>query len=239
MGLIDKLNAIGDAIREKNGTSELIPLEDMPQAIRDIKSGGGVTVEYIESTGTQYIDTGYIANQNTRIECKYQIIGKNGDYDNLFGDFACISYSHIYNDEKNTGYQMVKWGGEIISYGNALLSSDITILELANGIFTFTENGVTTTKTVGADAEFTSPYSLLLFCNRYYKNVSQYEAATCCKARVYYFKIFESDVLVRDFVSAIDKNGVFCLFDRVTGTYFYNQGTGAFKGGFTVLNGWC
>ena len=39
MALTDKLVAIGDAIREKNGTTELIPLADMPQAILDIVSG--------------------------------------------------------------------------------------------------------------------------------------------------------------------------------------------------------
>lgn len=41
MALTDKLTAIGDAIREKNGTTEKIPLADMPQAIRNIQSGGG------------------------------------------------------------------------------------------------------------------------------------------------------------------------------------------------------
>lgn len=40
MALTDKLTAIGDAIREKNGATELIPLADMPQAILDIVSGG-------------------------------------------------------------------------------------------------------------------------------------------------------------------------------------------------------
>lgn len=47
MALIDKLTAIGDAIREKNGTTELIPLVDMPQAILDIVSGGGAVYESI------------------------------------------------------------------------------------------------------------------------------------------------------------------------------------------------
>ena len=46
MALTDKLTAIGNAIREKNGTSDLIPLADMPQAILDISGGGNV--EYIE-----------------------------------------------------------------------------------------------------------------------------------------------------------------------------------------------
>ena len=39
MALIDKLTAIGDAIREKNGSTESIPLADMPQAILSISSG--------------------------------------------------------------------------------------------------------------------------------------------------------------------------------------------------------
>ncbi|MBQ5678204.1 MAG: hypothetical protein IIV47_04990 [Clostridia bacterium] len=37
MALIEKLNAIGNAIREKNGTIDLISLAEMPQAILDIK----------------------------------------------------------------------------------------------------------------------------------------------------------------------------------------------------------
>ena len=41
MALTDKLSAIGDAIREKTGTTDLIPLSDMPESIRNIQSGGG------------------------------------------------------------------------------------------------------------------------------------------------------------------------------------------------------
>ena len=43
MALIDKLTAIGNAIREKTGTTDLIPLADMPQAILNIESGGGAS----------------------------------------------------------------------------------------------------------------------------------------------------------------------------------------------------
>lgn len=45
MALIDRLNAIGDAIREKNGTTERIALVDMPQAILNIISCDGGTLE--------------------------------------------------------------------------------------------------------------------------------------------------------------------------------------------------
>ena len=44
MALIDKLSAIGDAIREKTGTVEKLTLDEMPSMISQI-SGGGDSVE--------------------------------------------------------------------------------------------------------------------------------------------------------------------------------------------------
>ena len=48
MALIDKLTAIGNAIREKTGTTALIPLADMPQAILNIAGGGASEGNYKE-----------------------------------------------------------------------------------------------------------------------------------------------------------------------------------------------
>jgi hypothetical protein len=53
MALTDKLSAIGTAIREKTGGSELLTLDAMPGAIRGISGGGGGEVEPIELTGSQ------------------------------------------------------------------------------------------------------------------------------------------------------------------------------------------
>lgn len=41
MALIEKLNAIGDAIREKTGKTELLTLDEMPTEIGAIETGGG------------------------------------------------------------------------------------------------------------------------------------------------------------------------------------------------------
>lgn len=41
MALTDKLSAIGNAIRSKNGTTELMTLDEMPAAIEAIETGGG------------------------------------------------------------------------------------------------------------------------------------------------------------------------------------------------------
>lgn len=45
MALTDKLSAIGDAIREKTGGTELLTLDQMPAEIANIQSGGGGSVE--------------------------------------------------------------------------------------------------------------------------------------------------------------------------------------------------
>ena len=68
MALIDKLSAIGDAIREKTGTTELMTLDAMPAAIQGIETGGGIEVEPIVLTGAQsygcsgQMNTTYIKN---------------------------------------------------------------------------------------------------------------------------------------------------------------------------------
>ena len=45
MALTDKLTAIGDAIRSKTDTKDLIPLDKMPSMILDIQTGGGTVVD--------------------------------------------------------------------------------------------------------------------------------------------------------------------------------------------------
>ena len=51
MALTDKLTAIGDAIREKTGNSNLLSLDEMPTAIASIVSGGGLTEEQLTLSG--------------------------------------------------------------------------------------------------------------------------------------------------------------------------------------------
>lgn len=47
MALTDKLSAIGSAIREKTGGTELLTLDAMPTAIQGIQAGGG-ELKYIQ-----------------------------------------------------------------------------------------------------------------------------------------------------------------------------------------------
>ena len=40
-----------------------------------------------------------------------------------------------------------------------------------------------------------------------------------------------NNILVRDFIPVLDKDGVPCMYDKVTVQFFYNQGTGQFIAG--------
>lgn len=70
MALINKLSAIGDAIREKTGKEDLLTLDQMPEEIKGI-SGGGEEIEPIVLTGS----------------CAYICAGPlSGEFIKLYGD---------------------------------------------------------------------------------------------------------------------------------------------------------
>lgn len=47
-------------------------------------------------------------------------------------------------------------------------------------------------------------------------------------ARIYSCWIEVNGVLVRDFIPVLDWNDVPCMYDKVSGEFFYNKGTGKF-----------
>jgi hypothetical protein len=115
MALIDKLSAIGDAIRVKNGGSDLMLLADMPQAILNITGGGG-SGDSIEYSAIVYNDDDTItltdADGNEHIiVCEY-------DGDKLVGatyDGKAIELT--YNDDSLVGI-----GGADVDLSNAPIS---------------------------------------------------------------------------------------------------------------------
>lgn len=61
MALIDKLTAIGDAVREKNGSTELMTLDEMATAISNLESGidtsdATATASDIQESKTAYVN---------------------------------------------------------------------------------------------------------------------------------------------------------------------------------------
>jgi len=237
MGLIDKLNAIGDAIREMNGTTELIPLADMPQAIRDIKSGGSrAELEYIESTGGQYIDTGIIPT-NHRLKMKFECTSLVTDTV-IFSSYGSKSDASNYNTYELIWYSN-KWYyapasplGNQSSFTPAIHPTEINELDFNTYNKEFVINGTKVANTTGTSRAVLPLY--LFIANRDGLDSGKY-----AKMKLWYAQIYDRDTqeLVRDFVPAVDENGVVCLYDNVTKAYFYNQGEGEFIGGYKVQEG--
>lgn len=80
MALIEKLEAIGDAIRSKTGETALLSLDQMPNAIAAIEGGGdtGLTEEDVTITGdAQYFfSSGKLLSLNDKVHFKFNdIIG--------------------------------------------------------------------------------------------------------------------------------------------------------------------
>lgn len=117
MALTNKLSAIGDAIREKTGKTELLTLDQMPVEIKAIETGGGdVEVEPIVLTGsgnwacggklaTKYIelfgdtistdnltDVGNMFNSNLCKIIPFEINMNNSTYRNMATMFAGCMY---------------------------------------------------------------------------------------------------------------------------------------------------
>lgn len=179
-----------------------------------------IEVEYIESTGTQYIDTGFKHNQDTRVVMKVQpttitanawaFEGRNSTSDARKGVF----YYYSSNDLWNTDYP-----GSRQSISNI---SDTDLLEIDYNKNVCTINGQSVTHSA---TTFQSSYNLtLLACNT---------AGTISgklKAKLYSCQIYDNDVLIRDYVPVKNSEGVYGLYDKVNNTFSVSAVTDQFVG---------
>lgn len=175
-------------------------------------------VEYIESSGTQYIDTGFKPNQNTLIKIKgiinnnAFIFGTRTGYSNkAFG--ICSTSSKLrgdFNDINQDSY----------------ISADLVFTaELGN--YKFVANG--TNIATFTQVNFQCDYNLVLFANNNGGNI------VFSNSQIDYFQIYDNNTLVRNFIPCYRKSdNVIGLYDSVNGTFYTNAGSGTFTKGADV-----
>lgn len=178
-------------------------------------------LSYIESTGTQYIDTGFKPNNNTTIVANVEITNADTDYIGLFGardgstkqmwayyDTTTSQWSARYNTESK------KINGNYS--GKHTISIEKNIFVIDGTEYTFSA------------ATFTSAYTAYIFAINS-SGAVQYPA----KMKIYDCQIYDNGVLVRDYISAI-QNGSVGLYERVENKMYLNAGTGEFIAGKVV-----
>lgn len=173
-------------------------------------------VEYLESTGTQYIDTGINVNN----KCKIRAIAK-------FNNITTTQFSGTWGPAGRfqfgvaSGKFNLGLGSFGLEFGSADTNRHVFEIDAKN-------------KTCTIDDEIKS-YSdtTMVFENNPYiaifaqHNIEEDIVLNGAKANVYSFKIWDDDILVRDFIPVLDLNMRPAMYDKVSGELFYNQRTGA------------
>ena len=178
-------------------------------------------VEYLQSSGTQWIDTGYKPSANI----KFEISGTQSDSDSaLFG----ISELFFCFDNGNATFYNF-FGGSVGSFSATLKNVPIVLtMSASNGIVI---NG---TKYVSLTAgSATAKYSMALFGRR---NNSTGAIDKRGNHIIKYAKIYESNILIHNYIPCRrNSDSVLGMYDTVTNTFLTNAGTGTFIAGNDVV----
>lgn len=185
-------------------------------------------VDYIESSGTQYVDTGFKPNNNTKVECQVYYYGNTSSSSGFFfygaRDSGAVAQFGCYVDATSSVNKAEpRYGTQNGTRANLAHASTHNILQDKN-VFTLDS---TTTVTMTSQT-FQTNYNMYIFGMNTGGGVG---SVALSGNRVYSFKIYDNATLVRDFIPVIDYNNVACLFDKVENKFYYNQGTGSFTYG--------
>lgn len=182
---------------------------------------------YIESTGTQWINTDHVPNNRTSIEMVVSGITANS-FTTASGTwfvgartgYLNKAYGFYYNPQQQQFYYA--FGNVMPSNkydSSALYNVQKTIKLDSSGLY------VDGTKVVSQSAQnFSAPVPLSLFgLNNNGGTIS------LTSFKLYSFKIWQDGALVRDFIPVLDMDNVACLYDKISEQKFYNLGTGEFN----------
>ena len=200
------------------------------------KSGGGLpdgytAVNYIQSSGSQWINTEYILQSSDTVELKAEYVQKGSL--NASTAYLCgsdIAYNRGFNiseDIEGHGIRDI-FGGAIIKSEvipevgtEFVIVSSISLLRVVVGE-TITE--------ISKGAHIYTPVNWPVYLFTTNRNKTAYIAAFIGK--IYYAKITNSQgEMTLNCIPCLDADGVPCLYDLVSKKALYNIGTGSFTWG--------
>ena len=182
-------------------------------------------IDYVESFGNSYIDTGIIGRSGTGAKMEMAWIGESSDQALLDSRDGGNRFYLVHNGGSS------KW---LYGYGNYYTFGTLqsgtkyyidSSLAAGSQVIKIGDNGANGPTTTYVDATSTTSIdtglSLYLFCCN--KSGSALEKQYWGKARVYWLEIYQDGNLVRDFRPCL-KYGQAALYDDVSKTIFYPEG---------------
>ena len=228
----DKAVGLYDLVTERfycNSTETNFERETTP-ASEDLPDGYQ-QVEYIQSTGTQYINTGYKAKPNTQIDVDFQFTDLKVQQ-RLYG---CDSD----NNSNNLSFAMyingnTKWAYAYSNGTGNWVSTDIAADTNRHKFkFNILNGNVivdSTLKTISGNPTNISGYNLYIMAR---DNMGTTDGFA--KLKLYGFNIYEGSNIVRSFIPCYRKSdSVRGLYDLVEGQFYTNAGSGTFGIGSNV-----
>lgn len=173
------------------------------QKVNDDKVGY-TELNYIQGTGTQYIDTNITVNKNDNIT--------------LIEDCAISTDNYA----GANGY--MQWTGGITN--NQLKTVKVEYKNITETI-SVDDTVISTTSWSSFDGT-----NVKLGIFKLGDSNNSWHSADSQSGKIYSCKIYNNDTLVRNFIPVKrNSDDVICLYDKVTRAYFLNQGTGTFISG--------
>lgn len=174
----------------------------------------GTPLEYIESTGTQYINTKIPANTVSKVITDFQFTSiTSGTESEIMA---------VYVDDNNRmqcGY-----------HSGADFSQSYT-----GATTTYSQLSSLTARTTGTSTPLGSP-SLTIYLFGQNQSNTLYHPS---KAKIYSCKMYKNGKLDYDFIPIKTTTNIYGLWDKVNKIFYSNAGTGTFTGGPAVaLTGW-
>ena len=174
-------------------------------------------VEYLEGDGNSYLNIGdWTFDMNTRVEV--QVTAGTG---NVLSNTLTTGTFYIARIEQ--GSLRTMWNGNTVFQGGQWFGSNI------NKAIVSTSPTETVITHEGTD--YTSTSNITSFSANLNLQVFGQNAYATGAIKVHYLQIYQSDELVFDGIPVLDNNNTPCMYDLVTETFFYNQGTGEFSYG--------
>ena len=197
------------------------------------KSGGGLpegytAVNYLQSSGTQWIEMGVAPNQNTKAVLKIKINEFTDKGASLIGSRADANSNNqffTYLDYIGGGRFLFRVDGQprAISWTGLTTDKIYTVTLSGTEMKAELEDGTAVFLKTFSVPDFTSTLTMELFKSKSFDYGF--------RGRIYSCKHYSGDELIQDFVPCLDTGGVPCMFDLVSQKPFYNAGTGSFTWG--------
>lgn len=187
-------------------------------------------LEYIQSSGTQYVDTGVSAPSGFQADIDFELasLSTTSTNDAIIGAHNdSAPYSRNYFAAKAAGFEVgvgeAYLQGEVPTTNERYMVDVSTVYSDIHLVVNSVEHSLTTD--ISATDEHSANTLYLLWCH----GGSEWFSKCACK--LYACRIYASDKLVRDFIPCISDTDEVGLWDDVNAVFYGNAGTGTFTAG--------